>query len=129
MNYTDINSILLVRMPELKSAIEKEYEWWNGEEPPPHCLYESAFNHSGFMRDLLFEEINITLINKVFDFFEDMANCDDYEVRCLLKVTLLEYLWGDFDLLNRAHKYMHTKTRELCDELQVYFKPFTPEQP
>ena len=124
MTYENINSILLDRFPELADDINKETNYWKGEIVPSHILFAYAFNHSGFMASLLLAESDEMLVKRVFSFFEEMATCADVEVRNLLKVTLLEYLWGDFDLLKRARKLMHTYTRKLCDELQVFFGRF-----
>ena len=126
MTYEIMNTILVERLPEVKDAVRKETSHWKYEEVPSHVLYEVALNQSGFMYGLLLEDSNKSLIEKVFVFFEEMASCDDREVRNLLQVSILEYLWGDFQVLSRAHKYMHPKTRILSDELQIYFKPFKP---
>ena len=127
MTYDNINSVLIERFPELAKEIKKEYDWWKDEEPPPYCLYEDVMNSSGFMQNLLYEETNIELIKRVFTMFEDMAMCEDVDVRTLVKVGLLEHLWGDVKLLTVAYKYMHPNTIKLSNELQPYFTtPFKP---
>ena len=123
MHNKDINSILQNKIPELAEEIEKVYAYWKYDRTPPHVLFAEVLNQNGFMSNLLLSECNTSLIKKLFNFFEEMAFCDDEEVRNLLQVTILEYLWGDINLLNRAHKYMHPETRRLSDELQIYFNP------
>jgi len=122
MTYDNINAVLLERLPELAVAIQKEYDYWKEEKVPSYCLYEGVLNSSGFMDNLLLEETNMELIKKVFDLYEDMATCDDVEVRNLLQVGLLEYLWSSVALLTTAHKYMHPQTRSLCDKIQAYLR-------
>jgi len=127
MTYEHINSILVSKIPELKESIEEVTNYWKHERVPSHVLFAEVFYQNSFMYNLLSEECNIAIIRKVFDFFEDMANSNDAEVRNLLQVSILEYLWDDLEVLSRAHKYMHTKTRALSDELQTYLKPSTVE--
>ena len=122
MTYKTINTALAENFPELSDAIKKEEDFWKKEEIPPYCLYGPVVEP--FIAKLLIEEKNISLIKKFFIFFENMANCDDIEVKNLVKVSVLESLWGDFTLLSTAHKYMHPQTRKLCDELQIYFAPY-----
>jgi len=128
MTYDNINPVLLEKLPELAREFEEEHDYWEGEKVPSHILYEKVLNHSGFMANLLLQDCDTMLIERVFDFFEEMANCDDEEVRNLLQVTILEYLWSDYEMLSCAHKYMHARTRKICDEIQAYFRPFTDEE-
>ena len=121
MTYDNMNMLLQIRIPELTDHIKKETDYWKGKEVPTYCLYEGAINGSGFMVDLLTQKPNPELLSRVFGFFEEMANCEDFEVRNLLKVGILEYLWGE-KLVEVANKYMHPQTKKLCDELHVYFR-------
>jgi len=126
VTFKTINSILAEKFPELSEAIKKEENFWKHEEVPPYCLYGPVVEP--FIAKLLTEETNTSLIKRFFDFFEEMANCDDIEVRNLVTVSVLESLWGNFTLLSIAHKYMHPQTRKLCDGLQVYFHPYVPPE-
>lgn len=122
MTYDTMNTMLLNRFPELTDKIETEIDWWKGKKIPTYPLYEGVLNGSRFLVDLLTHESNLELIGRVFDFFEEMAESDDFEVKNLLQVGILEYLWGT-TLLDVAHKYMRPQTRKLSDELQIYFNP------
>jgi hypothetical protein len=120
MTYQEINSILAERFPELSVAIKNEESFWKYEDVPSYCLYGSVVEP--FIAKLLTEETNIPLIKRFFDFFEEMSNCNDEEVKNLVQVSILESLWGNSEILNTAHKYMHPQTRMLCDELRKWFK-------
>ena len=122
MTYQVINAILAERFPELSDTIKKEESFWKYEDIPPYCLFGSAVEP--FIAKLLMEETNIPLLKRFFEFFEEMSNCSDNEVKNLVQVSILESLWGDYSVLNTAHKYMHPQTRKLCDELQKWFKRF-----
>ena len=91
---------------------------------PPHVFYGDVLNE--FVFKLLEENKEKELLQRIFAFYEEMAICGDDNVENVLQVTLLEYLWDDFTVLTRAYRYMHPKTKKLCDELQYYFNPFTP---
>jgi len=120
MDYNSINDYLLIRIPEVKEEAEEIMQYWSPEQVPSHVFYGDTLNR--FVFKLLEEDSNKELIKKVFDFYEELAACDDEKVNNLLQVTLLEYLWDDYKVLRNAHKYMHHLTRKLSDELQVYFK-------
>jgi len=122
MNYKNINTYLYDKFPEFREKISQIEEFWYPDEIPSHVLYGDVLNK--FLFDLLKENKNTELIKRVFSFYEDLANCPDTRVQNLLQITLLEYLWDDFAVLSQAHKYMNFKTRELSNELQIYFRPF-----
>jgi len=122
MNQETINEYLPIRFPELGEEIAKEREWWFPDEVPSHVFYGDILNKLVF--NTLITNTDKEFLKRIFDFYEEMAECGDEYVQNLLQVTLLEYLWDDFEVLRNAHKYMGQKTRKLSDELQIYFKPF-----
>ena len=127
MTYENINNILFERLPELrmiaKEAIEEELTFWKAKdvcEIPSYCLLETIVGD--YMRSLLLENGDVSYIKRLFDFFEEMATCEDIDVRTLLKVGFLEQLFAGDILLPTSHKYMHEQTRILCDQLIPYFR-------
>jgi len=62
---------------------------------------------------LLTEENNVKLLKSIFDYFEEVSNCDDRTLVNNFSVTVLEILGNDKKILGIAQKYMGPKTTEL----------------
>ena len=60
------------------------------------------------------------MLNKIFSFYEEMAQSQDPDVTNLLQVTLLEYLWDEKTVLNTAKQYMLPKTALLNESIRKY---------
>jgi len=94
---------------------------------PPHLFYGdilSAFDKkASFFYKLLNGEYrsNNELITRVFSFFENMANSNDFDVQCLLQTAVLEYLWSHAEILEAAECYMGPKTKLINDTISEYF--------
>ena len=126
MTYDKINSILLCKLVDMhhfsKEYIQQELEFWSVEaidEIPCYCLMETMVGN--YMKWIMVENVNVAQIQLLFDTFEEMAVCDDINVRDLLQVGFLEQLYSSKDLLTTAYKYMHPQTEVLCRELKEYF--------
>jgi len=63
--------------------------------------------------DLTNKENNITLIENIFNYFEDVSNCDDEHLINVFSITVLEMLGNDKKILEKAKKYMGRKTTQL----------------
>ena len=118
INRATINDILIKRFPELKSFFEEQFNFWGEEDIPPHCFYGDVLN--GYVTELLREGNDEEQIKKVFSYYEEMADCNDDYVKNLLQVTLLEYLWDEKTVFDRAHKYMQPKTREINNNIKDF---------
>jgi len=119
VNYDTINDILIRRFPELSSLFQEQFEFWNGEEIPPHCFYGDVLNH--YVTELLRENKNPQQIDKIFNFYEELASSDCWEIRNILQVTLLEYLWDEKPVYRNALKNMKPNTLILNNEIAAYF--------
>lgn len=62
---------------------------------------------------LLSGERNINLLESIFNYFEEVSNCEDAQLKNVFSVTVLEILGNDRSILGTAQKYMGTKTIQL----------------
>ena len=127
MTYKTIIPIVLRMFPDLPETspedLKEELEFCTVQtidDLLPYCFLEARMGD--YMRALIPKNEDKHRIEKLFDFFEQMATCQDQNVRDLLKVGFLEQLWASADLLNTAYKYMHPYTKVRCDELSPWFK-------
>ena len=87
MKRSDLNLMLLKRFPELKDRFYEETSWQEGIDTGSFIVYEDVFNnYLEENMDLNNEEV----INKCFDFIEELANIDDEYVLNLLVVGIFE---------------------------------------
>jgi len=123
MNQSTIKGVLMQRFPELTPLYKEQFNLWGSEDIPLHCFFGDVLNN--YVTELLRENKNKHQIEKMFDFYEEMANSDDDYVRNLLQVTLLEYLWDMELVFKNALKYMKPKTREINNKISIYLNaPF-----
>lgn len=120
MNYEDLNIELSKQFPMLKWLVEMEMDTFDCYLPGPHVLYSNVLNP--YVKRLLEEEKDLHAIRQVFSFFELLACSEDEEVRNLLQVTLLEALWEDKLIYDRALQYMHSSTKILNSTIGDYLK-------
>ena len=118
MNYREINLKAIHCFPELQESFESQFVFWGNKNPPQHCFLGNVFNK--LLSKLLLDEKDVKTINKIFAFYEEMAKCCDEEVRNLLQVTLLEYLWDEKIIFQRAEKYMLPETKKINDLIGEY---------
>ena len=62
---------------------------------------------------LLNEDKTIEQLKRIFDYFEEIANCEDNHLINIFSVTVLEVLGNDRKILGIAKKYMGPKTIQL----------------
>ena len=118
MKYADLNCILEKRFPHLSSRISHYLNMFDGSSPGSHILYGNVL--SPYVKELLKSDRDPTALSQVFSFYEELAQSSDIEVRNLLQVTLLEGLWDEKILLNRASHYMLPETRRINDYIREY---------
>lgn len=119
--YSDLNaSFLCEAFPELESEIHKIDSELGCHLP--HCLLGDLFDP--LMVRLLRspEQEDMLLARRIFEFYERLAEYGDEETRNLLQVTLLEYLWDDYDVYSRAVEMMGEKTRLIDREIGAYLR-------
>lgn len=86
----------------------------------PHCLFGDFFNPllTKTLKSSDYSE-NI-LVTKIFDFYEQLAEYGDDDVKNLLQVTLLEYLWDDYTVYTRANELMGKCAKSINKEIEKY---------
>jgi len=123
-----MNDLLGVYFPNLKQSIDarlsEDDEYY---QTGKYILYGQVFNP--YIKQLLLDDENLGEIEHVFDFLEKMATCEDQEVRNLLKVEILEFLWDEYETYEKALKYMQPETKKSNKEIESYFNIPTAEKP
>lgn len=120
--YKDLKSKLLYEFfPEYKDTILK-IALELGDDLP-HALFGNFFNP--LIKKILknYTNTNMALANRIFAFYEKLAASNDEEVKNLLQVTLLEYLWDDYDVYLVANKCMGVNTKRINEEIKKYLYP------
>jgi len=120
--YDEMNKELETRFPEFKNEIEEEKKHCGKDELLTYSFYNAVLNFN--IKKILKEENkkNINFINNIFIFLEEMASSDDVEVRNLLQVGILEFLWDEKIILEKAEKLMFPKTKEINKKIYSYLK-------
>ncbi|SFF40193.1 hypothetical protein SAMN04487969_13413 [Paenibacillus algorifonticola] len=96
-------------LPSTEAEYRKSIEF-NGE------VLETVIIEDVFMPEiikLLKEERNVNLLESIFNYFEEVSNCEDTQLKNNFSVTVLEILGNDKSILVTAQKYMGTKTIQL----------------
>lgn len=100
---------LLVFFPSVTDQYRKSIEE-NGE------LLETVVIEDIFMPEiinLLKDNKNTNLLNRIFAYFETMANCEDIQLENIFMTTVLECLGNDKTILKKAREYMGHETLKL----------------
>ncbi len=120
MTPKESTELLLRAVPELTPLYEKEVIKWRPDLPPLDIVYSSIF--AKFIRNLFEEgefyaDENIVLKN-AFDFVEKLALRPEFELQCLVEVSILESLLGQTrnDWKNFSPLF-GPKTMELASDL------------
>lgn len=119
IEYKNLNKALIIKyIPEMHDKICNIE--LSDSEHLPHLLFEQAFNQ--LTVTLLRQYDNKLLLKKIFDFYELLAEYGDEEVKNLLQVTLLEYLWDDREVYSRGLKMMGENTRKINQNISSYLE-------
>lgn len=112
----DFFSVMLGFLPSSSIGYRKSIED-NGE------ALETVIIEDIFMPEiikLLSEDKNIELLKCIFDYFEEISNCEDNYLTNIFSITVLEILGNDKTILGVAQKYMGHKTMQLQIEADRY---------
>ena len=120
INYNNINNQFMLRFPEFELFFEEQFKLWGAHDIPAHCFLGDILNE--YVSGLLRENNNKQQIEKIFNFYEELACSNDLEVRNLLQVTLLEYLWDEVIVHKTALEYMLPETRTINNKVGVYLQ-------
>lgn len=119
MSYEMLTSGYLLRLfPEFEKQINEQMSFL-GEELP-HCIYPDVLNP--FLKNFFTSpgQVQRELAERIFAFYEDMAEKGDNEVRNLLEVSLLEPLWDSRESYCGALKLMGNETEKIFKSLSAY---------
>ncbi len=107
--------VMLDFLPSLNSEYRKSIED-NGE------VLETVIIEDIFMPEiirLLREDKNIKLLKDIFNYFEEISECEDNHLTNILSITVLEILGNDKTVLSVAQKYMGPKIIQLQSEADI----------
>ncbi|MDQ0888849.1 hypothetical protein QFZ81_003937 [Paenibacillus sp. V4I9] len=124
LHYENIVQEMLKVIPQLQQTYSNELdELWKEEgEIPPHVAFGNILNP--FLINLLVDgksEKDTQFILNVFGFIEEMASCDDIEVRNVVSTTIMARIGDDFTILKQALKYMGKETKRLALEIERFY--------
>jgi len=119
--FNDIEKVLLSRFPELGKRLEQSFGSYydlKSETPEAYPVFEDVLQK--LVLELLRTGEDDALLQRIFAFFEEVANSSDRDVTDLLGIAILEPLVFDRASVRRAWKYMGEKTKEFARETARY---------
>ena len=118
MRYEDLCSILGERFPQLLPHISQYFDTYGCDFSEPYMLYNEVLNP--YVKKLLQEKTDSEALREVFEFYEELAQSNDEEVRNLLQVELLEVLWAGKALFTKACSRMLPETKKINENIREY---------
>lgn len=118
MNYSNIHTFLPLRFPELRESYEKEIHSFSDGQILQYVLFPCIFHE--YLNDLLKMNTDKEMMIRIFSFYEEMALCKDEEVNNLLQVALLECLWDEKIVYERACGFMFPATKRINANIKNY---------
>jgi hypothetical protein len=115
--YEDIEKVLLSRFPELKERMQStfgSYYVLEIETPEAYPVFEDVLQE--LLLELIDNEKDAALVQRIFVFLEEMANSTDSNVTDLLGIAILEPLVFRQESIRRAWPYLGEKTKVLARE-------------
>jgi len=117
--YDGIQNALTERFPEIWPRIERAFGSYydlDHELPEAYPTLEDVF------KSMIWEQLDqlgadISLLNRIFKFLEEMAESQDPEVPNLLWIAILERLAFNKNRLARAWTHMGEATKQLALEI------------
>lgn len=111
--YAEFDRALTDAIPEMRAQVENTLEQVKaGGSPQPYAVVVLALKP--FLRKLLDQRTDAGLLQRIFDFLEEMACSPDIEVVNLLQVGIFQSLVGEPDRLAAAWKYMGEETKTIA---------------
>jgi len=101
--------VMLDFIPSSRNEYRKSID--DNEEVLETVIIEDVFMPE--ILKLLSEDANTKLLKRIFDYFEEVSNCEDNYLLNIFSVTVLEILGNDSTILGIAQKYMGPKTMQL----------------
>lgn len=105
----DFFRVMLEFLPSTKNKYRDSIEEYG-------VLLETVVIEDIFMPDIIYlisENKDIKLLEDIFNYFEEVSNCEDEHLINIFSITILEILGNDKQILKIAQKYMGPKTKFL----------------
>lgn len=119
IDYNELTSkYLLKQFPEFEKEISKQMAFL--DEELPHCIYANIIDPFLINYFKAPDRANELLVQRIFDFFDDLAQNGDEESKNLLQVSLLEPLYDTKESYYGALKLMTAETKEIFDSISEY---------
>lgn len=112
MTYKELNIDLLDNFPELKNKFDEETSWQDGIDTGCFITFEDVF--MPFVRDQVLKD-NKKIINRIFDYIENLSYSKDEYVENIFYVAILETFYSFNDLYKFAI-YFKENTKKLFIE-------------
>jgi hypothetical protein len=119
IHYANVAEALVDAVPELRPRYEEERHWWEDENPGPHVIFGDVLNP--YLIDLLDSGGHEDTLRQVFQFLELLATHADVHIQELVAVTVCERLGDCRERLQRAYKFMGTRTRQFSKEVEDFW--------
>jgi F0F1-type ATP synthase delta subunit len=100
---------MLEFLPSTEASYRESIEF-NGE------VLETVIIESVFMPvviELIRQDQNIDLLERIFEYFEEVSNDEDTHLINIFSITVLEILGNEKNILRTAQKYMGPRTTKL----------------
>lgn len=119
IKYSELDeNYILTYFPELKEQVKSETDGYPGFLP--HIVFANIFCRRVAEILKLEDSSENDFVHRVFEMYEDMAANGDDEVKSLLEVSLLEYLWDEKKTYQKAMELMGERTREIWNDIGSY---------
>lgn len=113
INYDDIIPSALEAFPEIRDAYAREAAHWTDEKMGPYNLFDII------LMPLVIEYLNGNghddELRRMFGYFEKLASHPNVEIRNVIGVGVCEELCCHEVALQKAVKFMGTRTKAQCD--------------
>ena len=126
MTYEMIHTYIPIKFEELKAKYLIELQDSTDDDGILNYILFPAVFHQ-YVNDLLRDNTDTMMLNRIFEFYEDMAINGDDKVKTLLQVGLLECLWDEKLVYDNSQQYMKSETMKLFDNVGFYLR--IPEEP
>jgi hypothetical protein len=117
LHYASVVEHLLHRIPELREEYDKTLEWWRPDAPGPYIIYGDHFvDYIVELSQQIGDADKYAALVRAMRLFEELAGHDDFDLRCLAEVGVIEQLFGTKGRMERLAPHMGPATRALAIE-------------
>ena len=120
MSINKIVELFLLKNPSLKQMFDTmKKKYYVADDAGTYVVW--GLGVMSCVLELLQDPIhNKALLQRIFDFFEEMATSEEEEVRELLMYSTLETLDDDKEVLKIALSFMGNETKKLLYRVQAF---------